>query len=274
MAQGSRARWVVIGVAVMVGATAAAVWLPGLLTPTVLEAQPSDSGSEPVVQLDFADQVGRVLGDGAAVEVSGSASARLEAHVVGRGDGRVVTVQGRAGNGAAVSFSRDDADDSVAVVVVPRSGDDLTMGTRDFTFGADFNSDGNWADGNNVVERGIYSDRGQYKFEIDEGRPGCVVRGDAGQVVARLGPILAPGVWYSGQCVRKGSAVTVTVRELDGASPKEWARTVEGPIGDVQPESPTTQLSIGAKTWDNVKVGVENDQFTGVIDNVYVRLDA
>jgi len=258
--------------AVLLGLTAVSVGSTATREPVSTPSDPQQTavtGRVPVLQVDFGSELGQTWGGGSPVEVGGAA--HLSAHVIARGAGHVLTVPGLAGRGAAARFARE-GEDSVAIVVTPGPGSALTAGTANFTYGADFSADGNWADGNNLVERGLFTDPGQYKLEIDGGRPTCTIKGTAGRVTARLDPVLQTGAWYSGECVRNGSAVTVTVRELGGGT-GFWTRTVQGEIGDVQPAAPTTVLSIGAKTWPNDRIGVDCDQFFGAIDNVFVRFD-
>lgn len=274
----SRSRWVLgaSALALVVG-----VWVAVTLTtpriaarvvsetPRTTSAPPTPGAPTTVLEADFGEEIGRTLGEGSTIPVTREGGVRVDAHVIARGDGRVMTVAGPAGRGAALQFPSLGSE-SVAVVVQPSSPTDLTPGTAKFTYGADFMADGDWDDGDNVVQRGLYTDRGQYKLEIDGGRPACSIKGSTGQVTARSGHVVTPHAWYTAQCVREGDTVTVIVRRL-GAT-KVWSRTVEGKTGDVRPESPTTQLSIGAKTWDNGRVGADPDQFNGTIDNVYVRI--
>lgn len=221
-----------------------------------------------ILAIDF-DQVSGELAAHAPVEVAGRARERVEALVVTRGTGKVMAVPGRDGDGVALRFPRHGRDPA-ALVVVPRSGGDLTPGTAPFAFGAHFVADGDWADGANVLQRGLFTDRGQYKLEVDGAYPRCSILGSEGRLIARSSRAIAAGVWYSADCLRDETSVTLVLRSL--ATGAEWVTRVEGKTGDIQPQTVSTQVSIGAKTWEGGDVGRQPDQFNGAIDNVYIRL--
>lgn len=254
-------------VGLLLGSCSAAPATPTGATPP--PPQVSVSQSDANLEASFGDEVGLTLEAGASIEVAGSASPNVDVIVVTKGSGHIRTVPGFNGQGAALRFPDPDGG-SAALEVKPRSGDDLTPGTARFEYGADFMADGDWDDGDNVIQRGLYTDRGQYKLEIDGGRPACSMKGSAGQLTVRLGPEIESQVWYRARCVRDGGQVALSVLRI--GTGETWTRTIKGPTGNIRPQSPFTQMSIGAKTWDNGHVGEAPDQFSGVIDNVFLRI--
>ncbi|TIC81544.1 hypothetical protein E8D34_17840 [Nocardioides sp. GY 10113] len=157
-----------------------------------------------------------------------------------------------------------------AVVVVTNAGPDdaLNPGQRPFTWGTDFNvatdSAGRAEDnGDNLVQRGLYSEPTLYKAELDLGRPACVVQGDLGTVTVRSEVTVIPGLWYHMECRREGMEVTVTTWPL--ADPSDMSeRTVVGATGDVTPADPRVPMSIGGKVSANgVIVASATDQMNG-----------
>jgi hypothetical protein len=207
------------------------------------------------------------------LRVTGSAHAT--ARVVAEGGATVEVVASADGAGWALQFpGRDAAGGAVAVsVVAPGTGDALSPGTRDFSLGADVRVDpGVDTDGDNVVQRGLSDDVGQYKIELDRGRFACTVKGTQGRVRAQLAderPV--PGVWYRMTCDRVGDRIDLEVRRLDDDTVATASAT--GPIGAVRTAEPGTPLSIGGKLTPSGAVATwQPDQLNGAVGDVWVRI--
>jgi hypothetical protein len=163
-----------------------------------------------------------------------------------------------------------------AVKVDPPDPDAFSPGERSFNFGADVALSGGSEGGDpgaNVVQRGLFSDSGQYKLQVDGGVPSCRVAGTEGEVLVKGGSALSPGSWHRVRCTRTGDTVTLTVQpwEVD-----EWgdAETFSdsGPLGAVELSS-TTPLAVGAKlSADGSLVPARPDQYRGLIDSVVVEV--
>jgi len=179
---------------------------------------------------------GRVLvaGGGRLQRVQGITRHGAKFPAACRGCGRAII---EAPDRAALDPRRSDFTFSAAVRMAPREGRHRS----------------------NIVQKGYFRQPGgQYKLQIDFGRPSCVVRGGAGRVFARSTVNLADRRWHTVTCHRWGSAVLLRV---DG---KVRAR-VRGATGWLANESP---VRIGGK---KVTSG-PNDQYRGRLDNVFVRI--
>ena len=159
-----------------------------------------------------------------------------------------------------------------AVRVTPLGGDWLSPGRSNFRFGADVRlnqiSIGTSIDnGNNVMQRGLWTDTMQFKLEVDDGKASCVIRGDEGRVRATSTTSLKSGTWYRLRCYRAGSQVHLTVWQL-GSEDSATVTRAEGPIGSLN-ASASAPLSVGAKmsTYGRI-VPSSTDQFNGYLDNI------
>lgn len=192
------------------------------------------AGSEPEISIGFdAMRTGRVASSGSTAVTTAVSTANR---------GSLTATADPDGRGAAARFPRWDgtAPAARAVVTVMRrgAGDPLSPGARAFRFGAAFKLDavsegGRLDDGNNLVQRGLFGDPGQYKLQVDDGRVSCRIRGAAGAVVVRSRVVVTPIEWYSSTCSRVGGQVTLAV---------------------VGPAGRTTRTSVSART-GSVDVG-------------------
>jgi hypothetical protein len=123
--------------------------------------------------------------------------------------------------------------------------------------------------GDNVVQRGLYSDSDQFKLQVDKRVPSCSVRTPRLRAVASLGQQLGDG-WYRLGCRYDGATVTVSATQMsvEGASPVQVK--TDARAGALSfPTS--TGVSVGGKvTADGTLVRTQPDQFNGALDNVYV----
>lgn len=179
-------------------------------------------------------------------------------------------------------FSADDDDYPRAVVTVSNAGDadQLSPGTRNFMWGADFRLDklsqGLGVDnGDNVVQRGLSSDPAYFKAEVDKDRAACTVYGTEGRLIIRASEQLTTGRWYRIRCERTADELAVYVTEFDpdGGS-RQYASRIKGSVGDVTAVAPTTPLTIGGKVGrDGGLLASATDQFNGLVMNPLLDIE-
>ena len=143
------------------------------------------------------------------------------------------------------------------------SAADLNPGSRNISYGADvYLSPTQTSKGQNVVQKG-YSTRGsQWKLQIDGagGRPSCVLVGDRMPHIRMVtSPVtVADARWHEVRCARIGGTLSVWVDDVLRGRIRVPARL------SVTNNRP---LSIGGKG-----AYVDNDQFNGALDNVWVQI--
>ncbi|MDY7087477.1 MAG: LamG-like jellyroll fold domain-containing protein [Actinomycetota bacterium] len=140
---------------------------------------------------------------------------------------------------------------------------DLNPGARNISYGADvFLRPTQTSKGQNVIQKG-YSTRGsQWKLQIDgvAGRPSCVLVGDRSPRIRMATSVVsvADSRWHRVRCTRIGGTLSVWVDNV-----------LRGRIG-IPPRLSVTNnrpMSIGGKG-----AYVDNDQFNGALDNVWVQI--
>ena len=173
------------------------------------------------------------------------------------------------------------ADGPRAVIrVVDRVGvDNLNPGGGSFTFGADFVRDANSErarsndNGDNLIQRGLFDNRSQYKIQVDHGRLSCRIKGGQGVVTVTSPVPISAGRWYRARCTRAGTTVTLIVTRWTASGGAVSAATKRsGVIGSLTPVASTVPLSIGGKLAANGRVLDTTDQFNGRIDNSIVHI--
>lgn len=274
-----------------------AAWLPLLgagscagTAPSGLDAPETTSDSRPargqaLLWLDFDDPPGppgSVLGG-----LVSSGTAPVDVAMLTLRGGRVRRTDGPDGTAARMPAWRHHRAVAAAVEVRPRSttsGDPLQLADSSFEVGADFrlnprSEGGRHDDGDNLLQRGLFTDVSQVKVQVDHGVPSCRVAGDAGELVASTGIPVERGAWYRLRCLRDGGSLTIRlaalVRPAAGGPPVALAleeSTVAGVVGTLSwPRE--TPFTVGAKaTPDGEIVRSETDQFNGAVDNVYLAL--
>lgn len=171
-----------------------------------------------------------------------------------------------------------------AVVVATNRGatDALTPGAGPFTFGSDFKLDSvnrgtSYDNGNNLVQRGLYSDTSQYKLQVDSGKASCRVAGDRGALMVTSSVRIVAGSWYRVTCSREevatGDRVAIRVLALAADGTRGAVTTSTSAAGTIGTLSFAlgTPLSVGGKLVSAGAIADSADQFNGVVDNV--RLD-
>jgi hypothetical protein len=161
--------------------------------------------------------------------------------------------------------------------------DPMNPGTGDFTWKADFSLDDQLGsqstDGDNIVQRGLYSTTGYlWKMSVDSRKFLCTVKPPGTGNEIETPAITVPSStanrsWYRGRCNRSAAGVlTASLQVFDKAqgawvSVKTVTRTGAGV--DFTAMAKSTPVSVGGKlnsTWTGINS--DPDQFNGVLDNV------
>ena len=237
-----------------------------------------ERGGVPSLVIDF--EAGAATG--APITGIDASVGRARASAVSLGGGQILTAVGADG-GAAARFP-SNTESAVGVRAVFRVGLSdsaaLSPGRGGFQFGVDlmypdgvaWDSAGD--DGDNVFQRGLFGDRGQFKLQVDQGRPACRIAGGERETLVTAEATLAPDQWYRLLCQRSDDEVTIFVAEL--GSPWErlsWTSwSVSDRAGAIPPSQESVPVSIGGKLNRQGEIVRDApDQFSGVLDNVVFR---
>lgn len=214
---------------------------------------------------------------GASVRIAHQGPDAVTAATRTASGGTVASVaDGQGGRAVRLPAFGSAARGVVGVTAAPPRGTahPLDPGTDDFRFGARFaldarSSGGPQDNGDNLVQRGLWGDPGQYKIQVDRKRLSCRVAGTRGEVFVVSPATIEPGRWYTARCVRHADTVTLSVAS-SGATTVETTRT--GRIGAVSSPA-TTPLAVGGKmTRAGKAVLGDSDQLNGMIDDVVVSI--
>ncbi|WP_162799320.1 LamG-like jellyroll fold domain-containing protein [Nocardioides sp. 616] len=221
-----------------------------LLALTALPAAAAPAG-QTRLRLDF-DQV-RTLTPGTSVTGS---PARASAQVVTDGVGQLRRRPGARGRG--VEFPCAGCGRAVLEV-----GDRSSLDPRSdtFAFGASVRiGPGQATHSMNVMQKGYHDEPGgQYKLQVDQGVPSCVVSGSSGRVLLGSTASIADRAWHRLTCRRTPSGVVLVV---DGSVVASSAT----PTGNLSSAAP---VRLGGKD----VTSIDNDQLHGRLDDVFVRID-
>ncbi len=172
-----------------------------------------------------------------------------------------------------------------AAVVVQNAGttDALSPGALAFTMGADAKVDTTNEgtvddDGNNIFQRGLYTDAAQMKLQIDGGRFSCRIKGDLGAIEKWSPLVLTTGAWYRATCTRQvvtgGDRMVLVVAPIKSDGTLGTATTTTSavsPVGNLTYPL-ATPASVGAKWNPNSTFPTSCDPYTGVLDNVFLDI--
>lgn len=247
---------------------------PGTETRLPTEASPTPYAVEPqlsprAVLLNFDEE------DPIAVQTTGKVGSRsLQAN-----GGQLVQVP--SGNGtSALKFPSYDSGKTgprLVLALEPEGGrDDLNPGAGDFSFGADLrlneesSEKGSDDDGDNVLQRGLFSDAFQYKLQVDKRVPSCTVKAGAERLFVDLDQAFDDG-WYRVRCDYRAGTLTLSAsRVLQDRIEPLAVRSVQGTPGPLQ-FAVKTPVTVGGKiTPQGELVFTQSDQFNGDLDNVFV----
>jgi hypothetical protein len=225
---------------------------------------PIEDDLEQVLAVDFDEAAGR-LAQGAPVADSSGLHLTGTITLGGEPIQPLQAVEGRDGMALRFAARCDSKKDKCpkGIVEFPSSAP-LNPGARDFRFGASvLMTEEETSDGANVMQKGFNTGgRSQWKLQVDgdAGHPSCVVVGTEDDeeftVTAKEG--VADGEWHDVECARLGGSLVVSV---DGVESNRKAITVGTVI------EPPSAVRLGGKS-----VKEDNDQFFGVIDNVFVSV--
>lgn len=241
-------------------------------TPPVPSPTPSEA--PPGLLLDFESGL-EVGADARTVANAGHGS--IDAEVRAIAGGTVKVVPGRDGGHAARFPAFTGADDAPTAVLVAEDDlqGDLDPGADEFSFGASFRLDAKSAgskadDGDNLLQRGSFDSPGQFKVQIDRGVPSCRILGDDGEVFVEAGGPVDPGAWYTVTCERSDADVELTVEPLDaGGGGGTWRG--QGPTGAISLAA--LPFTVGGKAGPDGTPSGSADQFNGVVDDVFLRVE-
>jgi hypothetical protein len=196
------------------------------------------------------------------------------------GGGQVVRVQ--SGNGTSAvrfpPFAADKEAPRLVLVLNPVGAADLlNPASKDFSFGADLRlndasvSEGD-DNGDNVLQRGLFSDANQYKLQVDKRVPSCTVKSGDARLIVKFDQRLDKG-WFRIRCDYAAGSLTVSVSRILTDRVEELADKTESmSIGSLgfSGRSPAT---IGGKIGANGELVLnQSDQFNGELDNVFVDI--
>lgn len=174
------------------------------------------------------------------------------------------------------AFSPSSAEPRAVVRITPRSTSNDVLAPRwhDFEFGAEFRKDSTSSgtsvdNGDNLIQRDLWSDPAQFKVDIDDGRPACRIKGSAGSVSVRASVSVQSSLWYQVRCARTGNTVRLTVTEhrTDGTT-RTWRYQRSGSLGRLVWPKTKTPLSVGGKlAASGAVIRSATDQFNGLVRN-------
>jgi hypothetical protein len=230
------------------------------------------------------------VSEGARVTTVGnSGTASLTTAVVTAGSGQLTGARSRSTQGGAIRFPAFSSSDSAAraVLRVDNAGntDQMSPGTRDFTWGADVRIDsatystrtGTTDNGDNLVQRGLAGSGRQFKLELDAHRPACRVEGGGGALRVVLPVVLDSTSWYRASCARAGGKLTVSLARYGdtGAVTATWSKsaTRSAGFGNLTWQRASIPMSVGGKlTTSGAIVSGASDQLNGTVDNVFLDI--
>ncbi|BCJ71673.1 hypothetical protein CS0771_12170 [Catellatospora sp. IY07-71] len=231
---------------------------PSSAAPPSPSAAPSRAVGAHGVLLDFSDglTVARVAG-GEQTAVREERSTGGEVRLVPRDGGWAVHFPARC--------QEADPKQCPRAILESSAGASLNPGTGRLHWGAAvLMTAEETSDGSNVVQKGYSQTGSQFKLQVDgaKGLPSCVVAGPVAGVngihVVKAKRTVADGQWHRIACVREGDRLRI---EVDGAAEAEITIPAELDITNDAP------LRIGGKG-----VAVNNDQFHGTLDDVFVDI--
>jgi hypothetical protein len=169
------------------------------------------------------------------------------------------------GSGQAMVFPPKCTGESCPKVVLQAADTaDLNPGVGPLRYGATVRLAAEEAGaGENILQKGYSTAGGQYKLQVDglSGKPSCGMSDKSSTTVhiARSRDSIADGEWHALECRRSGETLSIVVDDEVKAS-VAIPETLS--VVTAQP------LSVGGKG-----VGVNNDQFHGAVDDVWIRVD-
>jgi len=209
-----------------------------------------------------------------------TAATRVNVRSLEAGGGQAVQVQ--SGNGTSAlrfpAFAVDKEAPRLVLVLNPVGAPDLlNPAGKDFSFGADLRlndaSSGKGDDnGDNVLQRGLFSDVNQYKLQVDKRVPSCTVKSGEARLFVKFDQSLDKG-WFRIRCDYKAGSLTVSVSRIlvdrvEGLGDKTESMSIKSPAFSTK-----TPATVGGKIGTNGELVLHaSDQFNGELDNVFVDI--
>ena len=209
-----------------------------------------------------------------------TAAERVSVRSLEAGGGQAVQVQ--SGNGTSAlrfpAYSPGTQAPRLVLVVKPVGATDLLNPEgNDLSFGADLRlndlSSGKGDDnGDNILQRGLFSDANQYKLQVDQRVPSCTVKSGEARLFVKFDQGLGEG-WFRVRCDYQEGSLTLSVSKiLTNQVQRLGDRTKSMSIG-LLAFSGSTPVTIGGKIGSNGELVLhESDQFNGELDNVFVDI--
>jgi hypothetical protein len=203
---------------------------------------------------------------------------RVSVRSLETGGGQIVQVP--SGNGTSAlrfpPYSPEAQSPRLVLVINPVGATDvLNPEANDFSFGADLRlnevSSGKGDDnGDNVLQRGLFSDASQYKLQVDKRVPSWTVKSGKAQLFVKFDESLDEG-WFRVRCDYEAGSLTVSVSRILTDRFEEFGdKTASVSIGALN-FSPSTPATVGGKIGSNGELVLhQSDQFNGELDNVFV----
>jgi hypothetical protein len=206
-------------------------------------------------------------------------SGRPKAEILAGDGGTLRSAPGSDGDVGLRTPHYQGTEDAPTAVVAVTSGEQGWMdpGRQPFEVDADVYldplSEGTAHDnGDNVVQRGLFTDPVQFKLQVDHRRPSCLVRGARTMVLVQSSVTLEPRSWYRLRCVRSSDAVELTVSSIVSGSPvAPRSDRVDRNPGLLEFPS-STPLTVAGKVGADGQPAPATDQFNGRIDHVLVSI--
>lgn len=224
-----------------------------------------------LVKIDFDS-----LADGSSPKNTGSLDATVKVSTAGGG---AVTAgpdpDGTASGRFPAWDSRSSHQRAAVTVLSNEAGDPLSPGTRDFEFGASFSLDtksvgGHQDNGDNLMQRGLFGDKAQYKLQVDGAKVSCRVKGSGGAQILWSSVKVQRNAWYSTSCARDDGKLVLKVTRPGGSVA---TKSVAYRAGNVTMRSSSIRVAMGAKVGPSGAVMAGGaDQFNGLIDDAYVAI--
>jgi hypothetical protein len=205
---------------------------------------------------------------------------RVSVRSLEAGGGQAVQVQ--SGNGTSAlrfpPYSAERQAPRLVLVIKPVGATDLLNPEgNDLSFGADLRlndlSSGKGDDnGDNVLQRGLFSDANQYKLQVDKRVPSCTVKSGEARLFVKFDHGLDEG-WFRVRCDYEAGSLTLSVSKILTDNVQELGdKTKSMSIGSLD-FSGSTPVTIGGKIGSNGELVLhQSDQFSGELDNVFVDI--
>jgi hypothetical protein len=218
---------------------------------------PPSPGSPPPPGADLWFGFDRQAQAGSVSDASGNG---YDGEIIAGNGGTVRRVAGTGGAGHAVRFPdlcKELGCTQPTAVIRVDAARRLNPGAAPFGFGAAVKVAA-LSGGANVLQKGNFADRVQWKLQVDRGKPSCVLHARDRRAVAAAPLRLETGRWYDLECRKRDGYIAIAVNGAERARENVT-------LGRIRNDAP---IYIGAKG----PGVVDNDQFHGALDNVFVRV--